>query len=186
MDKIYSGFLKQSLEQATQLAADSDVLSILDTKGNPPFRFLLQFSGIDYLVQSCETGEVEINHEPVLVDLYFPPDYLRSVDPELYLKIVSLLTPGFFHPNVRIPFGLICLGHDFLPGTLLGDLAFHIHDIITYQNATVDERDAYNPEACRYLRQYPDILKQLRRPPIRRRNLKVQVTVESLEKGGTL
>lgn len=172
-DKVYLGFLEKSFSQAKQLEADSDILTILYTKDNPPSRFLLQFDDIDYLTQNEETGRVAIVSEPLLVDVCFPSDYLRSTDPQLYLRVVTLLNPGFFHPNVRLPFGAICLGHDFLPGTLLSDLAFHIYEIITYQNMTVDERDAFNPSACRYLRQYPEVLRKMRRPPILRPGAKV-------------
>jgi hypothetical protein len=180
MDSVYSGFLCTSFEQAKQLEVDSDIFKILDHQGDPPSRFLLQFEGIEYLNQNLETSAVAVVKQPLLVDVHFPRDYLRSTDPQLYLKMVTLLHPEFFHPNVSLPFGYICLGHDFLPGTVLSDLAFHIHEIITYQNMTVDERDAFNPSACRYLRQYPEVLDNLRRPPLRRRRLVLDGKVEDI------
>ena len=179
-DKIYSRFLQKSYEQAKALEAESDILQIVDKKGDPPFAVLLQFSGIEHLIQNHQTGQVQMISEPVLADGYFPADYLRNVDPDLYLKVVAILSPDFFHPNVKMPFGWVCLGHDFLPGTTLGDLIFHLYDIISYQNTTVDERDAFNPAACRYLRQYPEVLNEMSRPPIRRRKLKLNVQVENL------
>lgn len=179
-DKIYLRFLENSFEKARQLEAESDILTIADKRGNPPYHFLLKFEPVHHLVQNFDTGQVQLIQAPVLLDVCFPEDYLRSLDPELYLKMVAILNPAFFHPNVKPFLGYVCLGHDFLPGTPLSDLIYHLYDIITYQNTTVDEQDAFNPAACSYLRQYPEVLKQIQNPPLRRRKLNLNIKVEHL------
>jgi hypothetical protein len=179
-DKVLTRFLQNSFWKATKLLAESDVLSIIDLEGDPPFLFLLGFNNISHLIKDPEREEVVSLMSPVFANIFFPPDYLRSVDPALYLKMVAIPDQGFFHPNVKLPHGWVCLGHDFLPGTDLSDLIFHLYDIITYRNVTVDERDALNPEACRYLRQNPEVIAGLKNPPLRRRKLNVQVKVEKI------
>ncbi|MFQ6114402.1 MAG: hypothetical protein ACE5NG_10010 [bacterium] len=180
-DKIYLRFLENSFEKAKQLEAESDILTIEGKRGNPPYNFLLKFEPIHHLIQNIDNGQIQLTEGPVFVDIYFPEDYLRSLDPDFYLKVVGILNPEFFHPNVKMLLGYVCLGHDFLPGTPLSDLIYHLYDIITYHNTTVDERDAFNPAACRYLREYPEIIKQLNNPPLRRRKLKVNILVEDLK-----
>ncbi len=179
-DKVFCRFLQNSFRRAKQLAEKSEVLSIIDQEGDPPFLFLLEFNNITHLIKDPESGGVVPFTSPVFANVFFPPDYLRSVDPALYLKMVTIPNQGFFHPNVKLPHGWVCLGHEYLPSTDLSDLIFHVYDIITYQNMTVDERDALNPEACRYLRRNPDIIAGLKSPPLRHRELHVKVKVEKI------
>jgi hypothetical protein len=181
-DKILASFLQNSFADAKQLESESGVFSICESLGSPPSRFLLRFSGLDHLVQDPADGRVHVSQQPVLVGVNFPPDYLRRIDENLYLKVVCLLNPDFFHPNVKSPLGWICLGHAFMPGTTLSDLVYHLYDIVTYQNMTVDEQDAFNADACRYLRQYPETVAKLQRPPLRHQPLQLQVKVKELRK----
>jgi hypothetical protein len=143
-----------------------------------PSQFLVRLDKINYLIKDHDSGQVQLIKAPVNFYIHFPIDYSRSIDPYLYLRVVTVLRPDFFHPNIRIPQGWVCLGHNFQPGTPLADLIYHLYEIITYQNTTVDERDAYNPEACRYLRLHKKM--KISAPQLFRKDLNLGVIVEKM------
>lgn len=179
-DKILHRFLQNSFLETKELEKNSDVFSIISWNDDPPSQFFLAFKDINYLSKNVQKNEVRLTKSPVFVNVFFPPDYLRSMDPNLNLKIVRILNADFFHPNIKQPLGFICLGHNFLHGSSMCDIIFHIYDIVTYQNITVEERDALNPEACRYCRANPGILQKLHNQPLRRRKLKLNIKVENI------
>jgi hypothetical protein len=195
MDDIFRSFLVESHTQAAALVAESDILHVVPhpltalptvyfpvmthVASSPPTIYLILFEDVAYL-SATPTGIVEMTTGSLPVEVRFPPDYLRSTDPTLYLKLVTLLDPlsfalphaDFFHPNHDPITGAICLGADFRPGTPLPALIWHIYDIITYANFSVDERNALNPAAGRYWRDHPDELSELPIKPLRRRKLR--------------
>jgi hypothetical protein len=121
---------------------------------------------------------VDVATGPVFAALHFPADYLRSTDPRLYLKVVSVLTEDLTHPNV---FGtVVCLGSGFAPGTPISALLWELYEILTYQNVTLDESNALSPEACRLLRAYRGLLDQLSPKPPMRRQHKLRIKVSSV------
>jgi hypothetical protein len=120
---------------------------------------------------------VDLAPGPVLTALHFPKDYLRSFDPRLPFKVVSILTRDFVHPNVAVP--TVCLGSGLAPGTPIRALLTALHEIVTYRNVSLDERNAMNPEACRLLRQHPQLLDGLDRPPLRSSRPRPRVTVRA-------
>ena len=190
MTDIFNSFLVDSFNKGMEIARESDVLDILyDDTSNPPWRYLLLFKGIEYLLHN-HSGIVETVRSLVPVEVHFPPDYLRTADPGLYLKIAKIVDPltlrrpnaGFFHPNYDPLTGAICLGAKFAPGTSLPVLIFHIYSIITYENYSVDERNCLDPAAARYLRENPEAVAFLRVTPLRRRQKRFRVTVTSQER----
>ncbi len=179
-DHILQSFLKDSAKRLHALASVSDVLSIMAQRGDPASAYLCSFEGIEHLVRNAR-GVVHKSSEPILVEVKFPPDYLKSVDTaRLGLKVAGIMNGGFFHPNVRPP--AFCLG-DLQPGTPADELLRLVYEVLSYQNVTPDERNAFNPEACRYVRDHDEVIKGLRIAPLRRRNLNVKTTVEVLEAG---
>jgi hypothetical protein len=172
-DPILSEFFHRNYAEARTLAAQSTVLSVVSLLGQPlPVHILCTFHGIPHLRKRPD-GTVEVAAAgDILVGIHFPPDYLRSTDRTLYLKLISLLSPPtFFHPNVHTP--VLCPGAHLTPGLPLIALLWHIFDIVSYRNLNLDERNALNPQACRYLRQHPEVLAQLQPPPLRIRRLRV-------------
>jgi hypothetical protein len=165
MDRVYRTFLENTHTEALALEAKSSVLRLQAVPPLPSSRYQLRFD-VPHLRRTDE-GTVDAASGPVHCLLHFPSDYLRSVDPKLYLKVAFLLTPEFVHPNVRE--GSICLGVGFEPGTPISGLVWQVYEIVTYRNCTVDERNALNPEACRLLRACPELLDRLERPPLFRR-----------------
>jgi hypothetical protein len=157
-DPVFAAFLRNSHEAARALAgASGGRLAVVPLGPPPPANYLCEFAA-RYL-RRLPSGIVDVAGGPVAVGVHLPADYLRSPDPALGLKVVSMLTPDFFHPNVQGP--VICLGSAFAPGTPIRWLLEEVYAIVTYRNYTVDERAALNPEACRLLRQRPEILARL-------------------------
>ena len=191
MTDIFSSFMADSFKKGMEIARESDVLDIVhDVSSNPPWRYLLVFKQTEYLLRT-HSGVVETVTGSVPVEVRFPPDYLLTADPGLYLKIAVMLDPGtlwgpytgFFHPNYDPLTGAICLGAKFAPGTPLPALIFHLYTIITYENYSVDERNCLDPTAARYLREHPEAVAFLRATPLRRRQGRFRVTVATQERG---
>lgn len=176
MDRVFQSFLENTADDALELQERSDVLALTPIPPMPPSRYGCTFQ-VPYL-QRLPSGTVDIVAGPVLCAISFPEDYLRSTDPTLFMKMASVLSPGFLHPNVS-PVGNVCLGADFAPGTPIGALVMEIFEIVTYRNCMVDERNALNPEACRLIREYPSFLEKLTPPPLVRATRPIRVAVRS-------
>ena len=177
-DKVFEGFLEESCRRGHALADESSVVNILAERGSPPHGYLVGFEGVEHLVRDSN-GVVRKTMDPILVEVRFPPDFLRTSDRHLGLKVVGIVS-HLFHPNVKRP--AFCLGH-IRPGTPLDEILRMVYEVISFQNVTPDERDAFSPEACRYVREHPEVLKSLRIPPLKRRRLNVRATVEHLSDG---
>lgn len=155
MDSIFNDFLEHTTKQAQELAADSDVL-VLDRLAIPGEAIFVAEFLVPYLCRTHE-GDVKVDAGPVGVAVRLTPEYLRSVSP---LEVAQVREPYFFHPNIRWP-GM-CVG-DVRPGMPLAKLLKHIFEIVTYQNFATD--DGLNPEACARLRDQPQLLDMLPKPP---------------------
>jgi len=176
MDTVYRQFLKHSHKAAVDVAKESDVLDIYPVWPYPPRQFLYEFH-LPYLRCGVE-GTVEVASGPIIGVLNFPESYLRSTDAYLSLKVVSMKTLDLLHPNVRG--SVVCLGTAFRPGTSIEALLWSLWEILTYQNATLDERNAMNAEACKLLRGSPETLTQLPRTRFLRSKGPFQIDVEGI------
>jgi len=176
MDPIFRAFLENTAREAGELAERSDVMTITPLPPAPTTTYLCEFD-LSYL-RRLPAGTVEIAGGPLGAVLHFPEDYLRSVDPHLYVKVASVLTPDMAHPNLLG--GTVCLGSGFAPGTSITWLLWELYDIVSYQNVTFDERNALNPEACRLLREHRHLLDRLQPRPFLRRERKLEVKVSEL------
>jgi hypothetical protein len=158
------------------LAEKSDVLRITPLPPFPPCGYVCEFD-VAHLRRLPE-GVVEISAGPVVAAVLFPEDYLHSTDPRLYLKVASVIEPlNLVHPNIN---GYaVCLGSAFAPGTPITALLWELYDIVSYQNVTLDERNAMNPEACRLLREHAELLARLRSEPFLRRQHKIRMRVNA-------
>lgn len=173
-DAVFYRFLENTFTEAMELMQKSDILRVSPIPPLPPSTYLFEFN-LPFFLRRLPSGVVEPAAGPVLSILHFPGDYLRSTDSHLYLKVASILTTDFTHPNVDR--GVVCLGSQFGPGTPITTLLWEMYDIISYQNVTLDERNALNPEACRLLREHGKLLDQLERKPFMRRKGKMQIKI---------
>jgi hypothetical protein len=137
---IFASWLRVQHEEARALASASDALAVHAVDAQ---RFVLEFSCCG-LVQ--EDGEVrESDH--CVVGVRFPDDYQRVVNPA---EVLTWIAPrSFFHPNVRPPF--LCIG-DVAPSTSLVELIHRVYELVTWDNVTMDERNALNAAACAWAR----------------------------------
>ena len=174
-DRVFEGFLKKQEEEGRTLARASDLVQLTPMDGPLPTHYVTTFY-CKGLVVSPQGRVVE--GERFVTGYYFPPDYLRVVQPA---QIVVLFEPKrTWHPNIRAPF--ICLGH-IAPGTPLVELIYRTFELITYTKCTMREDNALNPEACAWARQ-----NQLRFPldrrPLKRRSIRMDTAEMSKRSNG--
>ena len=169
-DSIFMEFLEQETREARRLAEQSDVLTLVRVP--IPFEglFLAEFK-VPYLVLGPD-GAIDVAPGPVGVMIRMEPDYLLHVDP---LGFAQIREPQFFHPNHRWP--ALCVG-EVRPATSLRHALTHLYDIICYRNYATD--DALDPVAAYRLREEPEVLDRLPKPPrlVRR---KLELSCELIE-----
>ena len=159
-DLIYSRFLERQLEEGMALAQASDILHLQVPPFAPP-HFFAEYRCKGLARDAAgEIKEADVFH----VGIYFPPDYLRQVNP---FDVVRLFTPGVWHPNVSQDRPFICIGR-LTPGTSLVDILYQIFDILTYQKYNPREDDSLNKAACAWARQNQHLFPIDRRPLKRR------------------
>ena len=176
-DAVLNAFLEGCHEELVAFLDQTDVVRLLEAQGDPPTNYVFAFTGIEHLVR-LRDGQVSTSTAPIGVAVRFPKDYLRADDHHLGLRVVAVLNPDVYHPNIRPP--AACLGSSFRAGTTLVEILRLVYEILSYQNVTPDELDAFSQEACRYVREHPEALAALRIPPLRRRKLNVKTTVTTL------
>jgi hypothetical protein len=165
VDRIFDAWLNRQQEDAEAFAAQTDLVRLAPfDPERPSQRYIAEF-GCRGLVRTSD-GAVE-EADRFVVGLYFPPDYLRRLDP---WTVVTLFEPlSVWHPNVRLTG--ICVGR-VRPGTGLIDLVDQVHQILTFQNMRID--DPLNPEAAAWARDHLDRFPVDRRP-LRRRSLAFRI-----------
>ena len=175
-DRIFDSFLKKQLEDGLALAAHSDLLVLkpLTDKTGPPCRYIATLS-CNGLVRT-DAGKI-VAHNHFAVGIFFPPDYLRHMEPARVLTLLE--PPNVFHPNIRFPF--ICVGH-LAPGTSLPELIYQVYEILSYNKVTMREDDALNGQACIWARAHQSLF-PLDKRPLRRRVLGLEVEVNAAPEG---
>ena len=167
-DPIFDNFLLRQMEEGMALATSSDLLELAVSPIAPP-HFVATFH-CKGLVQ-LEDGSIE-EANFFQAGIWFPPDYLRRVDP---FDIVRWFGPSnIFHPNISVIAPLVCLGR-ISPGTGLTDLLMQLYDIITYNKFTPREDDCLNKACCSWVRDHQHRFPVDRRP-LKRRPLNLEVS----------
>jgi hypothetical protein len=88
-------------------------------------------------------------HDRFAVGIRFPESYLRGTN---LGEILTWLGPReVWHPNIRPPY--VCVGR-IDRGTPLVDLLHRCFELITFENVTMREDDALNPDACAWARRH--------------------------------
>jgi hypothetical protein len=163
----YMRFLDSTWIAAQAMQAESDVMRMRPLGAPPPSAYRLIFD-LPFLRLATD-GTVEVAPGPVVSSLYLPPDYLHSGDPSLSMRVLTVDTPGYLHPNVN---RVVCLGCAFQPGAPFRTVVSALYSILSYGVFCADERNALNPLACRLLRQHGGLLEGLERRPLLRRGRK--------------
>lgn len=169
-DKIRDGFLEQQFLEATALADASDCLELSPLDGQPPERYIAQFSA-QGLVRAPQ-GEVE-EHGQFHVGLWMPGDYLRRVDAARVLTYLGP-SPWPWHPNIRPPF--ICV--HLRPATPLVDLLYTCFELWTWTLFYTGD-GGLNPEAASWALSRPEGTFPVDRRPLKRRKLGLRVDMTS-------
>jgi hypothetical protein len=169
-DPVFERFLRRQHEEGMALAAASDLLELEvgPIPYSPPtFIATLRCNGLVRLPD----GTIE-NANFFQAGIWFPPDYLRRVDP---FQILRWFGPAHvWHPNISDSLPLICVGR-LTPGTPLVDILYQIFEIVTYTKYTPREDDSLNKACCSWARvnqhRFP-----VDRRPLKRRPLNLQVS----------
>ena len=170
-DHIIRGFRRRQYEDGMALAAASDRLALLPLEGDPPERYIAEFSCTG-LVRTTSGEILEANR--FAVGIWFPDDYLRHADP---FQVLTWLAPrNVWHPNIANQAPFVCPGR-LVAGTALVDILYQLFEIITYNKVTPRENDALNREACMWARA------NQKRFPVDRRALKRRVIEPESEVG---
>jgi hypothetical protein len=167
-DPIFEQFFRRQCEEGLALAAESDLLELTVCPVAPPsFVATYRCRGLVRL----DDGRIE-QANFFQAGIWFPPDYLRRVDP---FQILRWFGPAnVWHPNISDTWPLICVGR-LTPGTPLVDLLYQIFEIITYVKVTPREDDSLNKACCAWARANQHRFPVDRRPLKRRKlNLEAQ------------
>jgi len=164
MDKVTEGFLRAQFKQGTALSNESDLFDLVPFDPPPaPQRYIACFHCTG-LVRTPSGEVTEANQ--FAVGITFADDYLRRADP---FQVLTWLGPReVYHPNISDCAPFICVGR-ITPGMPLVDLIYQLHELITFNKATVREDDALNHDACAWARRNQHRLPVDARPLKRRR-----------------
>ena len=174
MDTVFNSWLERQYRDVQALAAASDVLRIAcETDARPPRRFIAQFDCPTMVGNAQNVTRVQ----GFAVHFEFPSEYLRV--PVEVGRLINLLAPRVFHPNVSHPF--VCIG-PVAPGTSLLELIYRVYEILSFQKFTPREDNALNHDACVWTRRHLDLL-PLSRAPLKRRVSTFSVT--EIRRGGS-
>lgn len=187
MDKICRSFLERQYQDALELDAASDLVTLVPLSRNfvgdltqparalapgedPPQHYVARFRckgtvRVDGRIVECSDWSVGI---------WFPDDYIRSADSATSLTWLAPME--VYHPNIRPPFA--CLGK-LEPGTDLVDIVYRLFDMIRMENVTTVEAESLNPESCSWARdkiangEFP-----IDKRPLKRRQIEVSISSE--------
>jgi len=160
-DAIFAHFLERQVVEGLELAAQSDLLRLHVLPQAPP-HFVAEFF-CKGLVR--DQGGAIREHDRWDVGIWFPPDYMRRVDP---FDVLRIFTPDCWHPNISRELPLVCVGR-LAPGTGLVDILYQVYEVLTYQKYNPRENDSLNPLACAWARENQHRFPVDRRPLKRRK-----------------
>jgi hypothetical protein len=166
-DPYISRFLDRQRVAGQALADSSDLIDLQESPLAPP-HYVVTFR-CRGLVRSAEGLIEEANL--FQSGIWFPPDYLRRVDP---FDVLRWFGPSnVWHPNISDTMPFVCVGR-IAPGTPLVDLIYQLFDMITYNKFTPREDDALNRACCAWARDNQHRLPVDRRP-LRRKTFGLEV-----------
>jgi ubiquitin-protein ligase len=166
-DPVFEKFLQCQHEEGMALARASDLLE-LHAHPFPPPNFVATFH-CKGLVRTPD-GQVA-EGDCFQAGIWFPPDYLRRVDPFETLRWFG--PQNIWHPNISDTLPLICVGR-LTPGMPLVDILYQMFEIITYAKYTPREDDSLNKACCAWARQNQHRF-PIDRRPLKRRTLGLEV-----------
>jgi hypothetical protein len=173
-DRILESFLARQRDEALELAAQSDLLSLLPV-GVATDRYIVEFR-CKGLIERSPGDVVEAGR--FHVGVWFPSNYLRAANP---FQVLTWLGPrNVWHPNISATEPIICIG-TLAPGTGLVDILYQVFEVITYNKVTMREDDALNAAACQWARRHRDRF-PIDRRPLKRRTVSIRTSDLSLPK----
>lgn len=158
--------LRNDHKQIRNLVNRSEFIHVLTTDGDPPEKYLIQFT--------CKGVEkVKPNGDPVYREEHEVSVYLHAEYP-LKQPQLKWLTP-IFHPNIHVT-GAVCIGA-WWPAKTLDELLLTLAEMVQYKN--FDPKDPMNSKAAAWALRHKSIF------PIDRRELKGQSLEDLIVLGET-
>ena len=147
--------LRNDLRQVRELVNRSQFIHILNTDGDPPEKYHIQFT--------CRGVEkIRPDGEPIFREVHEVSIYLHAEYP-LKQPQLKWLTP-IFHPNIHVT-GAVCIGA-WWPAKTLDALLLGLAEMVQYKN--YDPKDPMNSKAASWALRHKSLF------PIDPRNLKGQ------------
>lgn len=167
-DRLHRRFFERQVVEGRELAESSDLLELsVQEPGPPHFVVTLTCNG---LVRMPDGAIEEANC--FQAGIWFPPDYLRRVDP---FQVLRWFGPqNIWHPNISDTLPLVCVGR-LAPGTSLTEIIYQLFEIITFNKYTPREDDCLNKACCSWARENQHRFPVDRRP-LKRRPLNLEVS----------
>lgn len=174
-DPILATFLNRVRDDAARLPASRVLRLAADPgSGDPPHRYQALFSGLEHFERD-ETGAVVVSRQPLLFEILFPADYLRSTDGTLQFRVARARS-RFLHPNTG-PGGVVCLGSEFRSGTRLRPLVHQLWGIASGRNFATES--PMDPQARDFFLDHVDRVRALRSEPLWEQPIAAAMRVEA-------
>ena len=158
--------LRNDNKSIQNLVNRSEFIRILTTEGDPPEKYLIQFT--------CRGVEnIKANGEPILRSDHKVSVYLHAEYP-LKQPQLKWMTP-IFHPNIHVT-GAVCIGAWWAAKTL-DELLLTLGDMVQYKN--YDPRDPMNSKAASWALRHKNLF------PIDTRSLKGKSLEDMIQLGDT-
>ncbi len=148
--------LEEDSKLLNELVKESPYISILEKSGNPPTKYVIEFTCRGIKLASDSKIEYSEYHK---VEIILGPNY------PLKKPQIRFITQQIYHPNVSST-GNVCIGNEWIPSArFLDDLVVFCAQMIRYEgfNLTFTD-DAYNKAAYEWAMENLHLLPVDKRP----------------------
>lgn len=159
--------LQADYDRVRELAANSEFIRIIETEGNPPEKYLIEFT--------CRgVASIDGRGQPVITEQHRVGIYLHATYPR-EMPGMKWLTP-IFHPNIGRS-GAVCIDVWYASKSL-DELVFMLGEMVQYKNH--NPSSPLNPDAAGWAASHRHLL------PIDKRPLRTADILRQIRIGDTL
>lgn len=159
--------LQADYDRVRELAANSEIVRILDTDNNPPEKYVIEFA--------CRgVASIDGREQPVIVEQHRVGIYLHATYPR-EMPGMKWLTP-IFHPNIGRN-GAVCIDVWYASKSL-DELVFMLGEMVQYKN--FNPKSPLNPDAAIWADSHRHLF------PIDKRPLRTADVFSKIQIGGSL
>ncbi|MEY2410118.1 MAG: hypothetical protein QOF48_2788 [Verrucomicrobiota bacterium] len=168
-DPILDDFLREQLAQATQLASESDLVTVTPMGGVPPSQYVIEFRCRG--LKKTSQNRIVADDGPWGFGVNFPANFLRGgFHPAEVLAYLGPVAQPW-HPNLRPPF--VCL--EVRPAMPLTEIIFTLFDLLSW-NLFSTQDEGLNHDASQWYRNQDPSRFPIDQRPLKRRIPSLVVT----------